>query len=138
MLYEIIYRSTARFDFTDDDLKNILDWSHTYNNENGLTGCLLYHEGQFLQMLEGEFQVVLDLYEKIKKDSRHRDFLLLHMQEAEQRVFSKWTMAFKSVDNKDLENYSGVSEFKQLETESQNSSMAKELFLAISNDLISH
>jgi len=138
MLYELIYRSTAKSKLTEQDFKNILTTARNFNESQNITGCLLYHEGQFLQLLEGEFQVLLDLYDRIKKDPRHRDFLLLHMKETQYRVYSNWTMAFKSLDDTQLKNYSGVSEFTELVTKEQESSISKELFQAISQDMVSH
>ena len=138
MLYELIYRSTARSGLTDKDLKNILSKARGFNEANNITGCLLFHGGQFLQLLEGEFQVLLDLYDRIKKDPRHHDFLLLHMKETPYRVYSNWTMAFKSLEDNDLKEHSGVTEFTELESEEDESSMSKELFQAISTDLVNH
>lgn len=136
MLYELIYRSTAKPGITDEELKDILNTARKFNNENNITGCLLYHGDQFLQLLEGEFQVLLDLYDRIKRDPRHRDFLLLHMKEAEYRIYNEWTMAFKSLEKNDLKNYSAVSEFTELESEEEESNMSKELFKAVSSDIV--
>ncbi|MEM7363377.1 MAG: BLUF domain-containing protein, partial [Pseudomonadota bacterium] len=36
----------------------------------GVTGMLLYHEGSFLQALEGDRAVVEALYERIEEDPR--------------------------------------------------------------------
>lgn len=138
MLYELIYRSTAKSTLTDQDLKDILETARNFNEANHLTGCLLYHKGQFLQLLEGDFQTLLDLYERIKHDKRHHDFLLLHMKETNQRIYTDWTMAFKSLEQNDLSNYSAVTTFTELETEEEESSMAKSLFKAISSDIVSH
>ena len=138
MLYELIYRSTAKSNLTEEDFKQILKTARGFNKSNNITGCLLYHEGQFLQLLEGEFRVLLDLYDRIKRDPRHRDFLLLHMKESQHRVYKEWTMAFKTLNNNELQSYSGVSEFTELETENDESSISKELFQAISQDIVSH
>ncbi|WP_420387770.1 BLUF domain-containing protein [Roseivirga sp.] len=138
MLYELIYRSTAKPGLTEEELKTILTTARQFNSENNITGCLLFHEGQFLQLLEGDFQVLLDLYDKIKRDPRHREFLLLHMKESPQRVYDRWTMAFKTLNNNELRDYSGVSEFTELETEEEESSISVELFQAISQDMVSH
>lgn len=136
MLYELIYRSTAKPGTTAQDLEDILKTARDFNRANNITGCLLYHDGQFLQILEGDFQVLLDLYDRIKRDPRHREFLLLHMKETSQRIYSNWTMAFKSLNRNQLSNYSIVTEFTELETNEDESSMAKELFEAISADLV--
>ncbi|NVK83990.1 MAG: BLUF domain-containing protein [Cytophagia bacterium] len=136
MLYELIYRSTAKPGTTTEDLEDILKTARDFNQANDITGCLLYHGGQFLQILEGNFQVLLDLYDRIKRDPRHREFLLLHMKETQQRMYSEWTMAFKSLDQNQLSTYSSVTAFTEIESNEKESSMAKDLFQAISTDLV--
>ncbi|NVJ48056.1 MAG: BLUF domain-containing protein [Cytophagia bacterium] len=136
MLYELIYRSTAKPGTTTEDLEDILKTARDFNQANDITGCLLYHGGQFLQILEGNFQVLLDLYDRIKRDPRHREFLLLHMKETQQRMYSEWTMAFKSLDQNQLSTYSSVTAFTEIEINEKESSMAKDLFQAISTDLM--
>jgi len=42
-----------------------------------ITGCLLFHHGQFIQILEGDKSTVDDLIVKIKKDHRHSYFYKL-------------------------------------------------------------
>ena len=138
MLYELIYRSTAKSTLKDQDLKDILETAREFNQANHITGCLLYHKGQFLQMLEGDFQTLLNLYERIKHDKRHHDFLLLHMKEISERIYTDWTMAFKSLEHSDLSNYSAVAAFVELESDEEESSMAKSLFKAISLDIVSY
>lgn len=138
MLYELIYRSTAKPGLTESDIKDILSKAHTFNKKNNITGCLLYYKGQFLQLLEGEFTVLLELYDRIKRDSRHHDFLLMHMKETQYRTYSNWTMAYKSLEKKDLNKYAAVSQFTELESNEKKSSISKVLFQAIGSELFSH
>ncbi len=138
MLYELIYRSTAKPGLTESDIKDILSKAHAFNKKNNITGCLLYNKGQFLQLLEGDFTVLLELYDRIKRDSRHYDFLLMHMKETQYRTYSNWTMAYKSLEKKDLNKYTGVSQFTELESNEKKSSISKILFQAIGNDLFSY
>lgn len=135
MLYELIYRSKATDDITDNDLKEILAVARKFNGENGITGCLLYNNKQFLQLIEGEFDTLMALYEKIKTDERHEDVLLLHMRETEYRIYPEWTMAFKSLDETELTNNAGVTQFTEFEESKDDQILSKQLFTAIGNDL---
>jgi len=135
MLYELIYRSKATSDITENDLKDILEVARDFNGQHNITGCLLYNNKQFLQLIEGEFDTLMALYEKIKTDERHEDVLLLHMRETEYRIYPEWTMAFKSLDETELTNNAGVTQFTEFEESKDDQILSKQLFTAIGNDL---
>lgn len=117
MLFELIYRSEADEDVSDDDLLNILNTARNFNGQNNITGCLLYNDRHFAQILEGEFSLLNELYGKIRKDGRHRNVITLHMKEIEERCFPDWTMAFKALEEKDMadiKNALVISKFKEV------------------------
>ena len=53
-MYYIVYLSSASKLFTEDELKEIVDISVKNNTRLGITGMMLYNEGNFIQVLEGE------------------------------------------------------------------------------------
>ena len=55
---------------------------------------LLYHEGSFLQVIEGPDDKVEGLVEKIQKDPRITHFLLLWRDTVQNREFENWSMGF--------------------------------------------
>ena len=131
MLFELIYRSEASQSVSDDDLLNILSTARTFNGENDITGCLLYNDNNFAQILEGEFNVLNELYNRIRQDPRHHNVITLHMKEVEERAYPDWTMAFKSLeadDMKDIQNALGISQFKELNSVNGESPISKQLF----------
>ena len=65
------YASAATVEFSDDDLRELLAKSRSNNMAAGITGMLLYHEGSFLQVLEGPSEAVEHLYARIRRDKRH-------------------------------------------------------------------
>jgi hypothetical protein len=81
-----------------EDLHDILKISYENNKDKNITGILLYRGGNFLQVLEGEQEVVEALYEKIKKDPRHRDVMTVSKRQIEQREFNGWEMGFVNLD----------------------------------------
>lgn len=135
MLYELIYRSKAADNITENDLREILEIARTFNGQNNITGCLLYSNKQFLQLLEGEFDVLMTLYEKIKVDDRHHDVHLLHMRESQYRIYPDWTMAFKSLRTSELNSKAGVSEFTELEEAHEDSMLSQQLFKSLGDNL---
>ena len=61
-MYLIIYSSYATSGFREDDLKFLLDSSRENNKKRSITGMMLYFDGKFLQLIEGEEQEVKQLY----------------------------------------------------------------------------
>ncbi len=93
-MYSLVYRSEANTLFSLPEIYKMLSIARDYNAEHNITGCLLYHNDQFLQLLEGEEEEVNVLYEKIKSDSRHHGVMTICEDTATNRVFSEWSMAF--------------------------------------------
>jgi hypothetical protein len=62
---------------------------------------LLYQNGTFMQMLEGEKQPVLNLYDKITKDDRHTGIHTVLEGDIEERNFEDWSMGFFNMEKAD-------------------------------------
>ncbi len=103
-MYELIYCSIAKPDLAEKDIVDILAKARDFNSKNDITGCLLLHNNEFIQILEGDKKVLQDLIEKIKKDDRHSNVMVLAENIIEKRVFEKWNMAYHKVENHDIIN----------------------------------
>jgi hypothetical protein len=97
MLFHVIYLSSARTKFTAADLNQLLAHSRQANEKVGITGILLYRDGNFLQVIEGEREAVMRLYQKIGKDPRHTGILSLFQEEIPEREFPEWSMGFRDL-----------------------------------------
>ena len=65
------------------------------NKAVGVTGMLVFHDGAFLQAIEGEKRAVNEIFARIQNDPRHGDLVVLHRGPGpEQRVFGEWSMGF--------------------------------------------
>lgn len=73
----------------------MLQQAHQGNQQRAVTGALVYGNGQFMQVLEGEQAVVAALYEHIAQDPRHKGVFKLADKAIAERSFSSWSMAFK-------------------------------------------
>jgi hypothetical protein len=108
----LLYASTASDD--DPDLRQIVEDCRRENALHDVTGLLLYHDGRFLQCLEGGRGDVLSTFERIKGDPRHHDVTLLSVEEIAERRFPDFAMSFQRVDadqfNGDFPAYSGLLE----------------------------
>ncbi len=71
MRHAICYVSNADEALTTSEINELLIKWEESNNQNDLKGILLYSEGNFFQVLEGEKEKVVNLWGKIQKDKRH-------------------------------------------------------------------
>lgn len=98
MHFAICYVSTASPNLYDSQIKDILQFSRDKNNHNQITGILLYSQGNFFQVLEGEKEHVSTLFNTIKKDDRHYDVMTIFRKEVAQPVFNEYEADFLSLD----------------------------------------
>ena len=107
MIFYLIYLSSAKQLYTNSDLSDILTKSRSNNTSKGVTGLLLYYEGSILQVLEGDKETVMNLYEKISQDNRHCRIMKMIEGTSEQRSFPDWSMGFKTVTDTEWSELSG-------------------------------
>jgi len=81
-----------------------------------VTGLLVYVDGNFLQVLEGEHEVVSTLLEKISQDHRHTDVKVVYKTIIEKRTFNSWQMAYVSPSPKELATWAGLKNTTTLES----------------------
>lgn len=109
-LYQFAYFSISTFPMKEIDLIEILSKSRTNNQLLGVTGILVFMDGCFLQVLEGEKDIVMALAYKIKADKRHKDFIKLHESEIEERDFKDWSMGFETTSISAYKHLAGFSD----------------------------
>jgi hypothetical protein len=97
--------------FSEGDLASLLKQSRENNTRLAITGMLLYNAGAFLQALEGEEQTVEKMYSTIEKDPRHFGCTQVRWEALKERRFPDWSMGFKNLQNVDLRQTPGYSEF---------------------------
>lgn len=102
-LYKLVYCSHGAIgeeaaSFT-SVIEQILDASRRQNTEAGVTGALMFNEGCFAQVLEGELEAVEETFERIQMDERHDRVAILTFEKAQERVFSDWSMGWAGNDS---------------------------------------
>lgn len=110
-LHTLIYISAAKNNLDKQDLKSLLATCRTNNKAAGITGMLLYKDGQFMQVLEGDESIVLELHKKISKDERHQFVTTIYSSPIKERSFSDWSMGFQNLNNESLKEVEGYSDF---------------------------
>jgi hypothetical protein len=112
-LISLAYVSVASHDMTDEELKKILETARAFNGSNHITGMLLYRDRYFIQVLEGDANAVMPLYEKIKHDPRHLNILMIDKRSIESRTFGQWSMGFNKISDEDIASTPGLNDFLQ-------------------------
>ena len=113
MLFHLIYVSTAVVPMNDDDLVSLLRQARARNDRHRITGMLLYKDGHFMQVLEGEEASVEKVFADILKDRRHKSVDKLRSEYIQYRNFPDWTMGFANVDNLDPSTVPGFSRYME-------------------------
>jgi len=109
MTYQIIYSSESATPMQTDELEEILQHARGSNATKGITGALIYVDGVFLQILEGETDTVQELMARISKDVRHETVTVLKQGEISCAIFSDWKMAYVSATPQQVAEWAGLS-----------------------------
>jgi hypothetical protein len=104
-MYRLIYKSTCSNEIDWPLVQSILHESEKNNQEKDISGVLLATNKHFLQVIEGKYEDVNDLFMHIVKDKRHTDLKLISFSVVDSMIFSGWGMRGLGVFdfNKDLE-----------------------------------
>ena len=108
MLSQIIYSSKALQAMDSNQLEQILTDARAGNEARNVTGALVYVDGVFLQVLEGERAVLDELLASIRNDGRHESMKVFHQAEIPARAFNEWRMAYLSTDIDDMARWAGL------------------------------
>ncbi|NBW46530.1 MAG: BLUF domain-containing protein [Betaproteobacteria bacterium] len=108
-LHRAIYRSRSLM--SQDGLNAMLEHARASNHQIGVTGVLVHHKEEFIQIVEGPTSTVVGLVGTIRNDPRHDRFALLAAREVSSRKFGDWWMADLAIDADDFsalaENFAG-------------------------------
>ncbi len=100
-LEHLVYVSSAVHPCDASALEAILDSAVRHNQENGVTGMLLYKDGNFLQVLEGLPPAVTETFGRVAADPRHRDVTVIQREPVARREFGDWHMGFRLLADRD-------------------------------------
>ncbi len=104
-MISITYVSSAIFQFNETTLLDLVDQCQRNNERLGITGILVFSDGNFMQVIEGADLVTNALYERIKLDVRHQGVTTVHQQPIEVREFQGWSMAYNILPPKALRTH---------------------------------
>ena len=96
-LFFTIYTSVGVENLSRATLSEILVTARQRNLAYQISGCLLYMDGTFLQLLEGPESAVREVMGSIDKDDRHHQIRIVTEGTTSQRLFQNWSMGFRDI-----------------------------------------
>lgn len=100
-MVRLIYHSKAADSYTAERLNLFLSTIRKKNICLNVTGILLYHRGNVMQIIEGEYDTISALFERIKIDTRHTDVMKIIDYPITNRFYKDWSMSFKELSEKE-------------------------------------
>lgn len=103
-LVRLVYASEATFDAANQGVElevgRILTESRRNNTRAQVGGVLYYGNGYFFQCLEGQRDAVVETYQRICLDPRHKNPKILLKGFTKRRLFQDWSMKYLPTEKK--------------------------------------
>jgi hypothetical protein len=113
MLQRLVYYSRNAIPGTEQgcrhEIEQILATSRRNNRAAGVTGALMFNTGCFAQILEGPLAAIEATFERIQRDRRHAEVLLLDLSPITARGFASWSMAFVGSSPEDARRFACIA-----------------------------
>ena len=116
-LTQLIYVSSVKNLMAEDELIDLLEAARVANVSHAITGLLLYNDGNFMQVIEGEKNNVEQLLKNLENDIRHTGMIVMLKEEIIRRNFSKWSMGFRDISRENIEGFSSFLKYQASEDE---------------------
>ena len=100
-MHLIIYtsKSTIASSVIEKEMLKISQQAKINNQKHNITGLLFFHNGLFIQVLEGEKQPLEQLMTRIEADNRHQQINRIIDEDISQRFFEDWQMDALNLNN---------------------------------------
>lgn len=89
---QLVYTSVAAPSLDGGGLFQLVQQLQVNNARNDITGLLIFADGRFFQVIEGEYGQVQSLFRKIERDSRHHSVSQIMSNRLAVRQFQRWRM----------------------------------------------
>jgi len=121
----------------------ILDSANRNNAEKEVTGLLIYLKDRFIQLLEGDQEKVLSIFDNILLDDRHQNVSVLLKGESEKnaRLFPEWSMALKIIESDEefeKTGFKNLSEVEEIQSTNDSSHPGLIFMKYFSNQALKH
>lgn len=133
---QIVYYSITNHKVTPDFITTILEHARVSNINKNITGCLIYYNNIFLQLLEGKEENVESLFSKIIKDNRHKEVTLVYKEKISKRIFPNWSMAYHAFDKNSNEAQQFIKSIQFFSENNEKQTEAVELFWNMAKQIV--
>jgi hypothetical protein len=99
----------------DAELTGILTTSRKNNTPVGITGMLLYYDGTFMQVLEGEEAAIREVFARVAQDTRHSRIIKLLEEYVPERSFPDWSMGYQRLNTAAMGEIPGFNELADID-----------------------
>ncbi|GAA4108762.1 hypothetical protein GCM10022393_05070 [Aquimarina addita] len=127
MLQTIGYVSTVAPLLKNSEMKELFEFVKRTNSSLGITGILMYSDGNFFQVLEGEKEQLQNLFKKIQSDSRHYNVIKFFDRKITSCLFTQYQSSFSVISKKN--EYRDLDVFLKNEKSSDPDNFRKILYL---------
>ena len=110
-MLSLTYLSSATSRMSTEELTELLAVVRPKNEALGITGVLLYADGNFIQTIEGPEDAVEATFARIAIDPRHRGVLVGLREQIEERRFPDWSMGFRSLTPEEAAELPGYNDY---------------------------
>ncbi|MBN2595460.1 BLUF domain-containing protein [Labilibaculum sp.] len=112
-LIHIVYLSYSSKELSENELNDLLAVIRRKNEIQNITGLLLYNDEAFIQVIEGDREMINKIFDLICKDTRHTNVLKLLEEPITKRAFPDWSMGFRKISKEQNMQLPGYSDFMQ-------------------------
>ena len=95
-MYQLIYISSATQLLSKAEFLEVSRHALDKNEEPAITGTLIYKDGSFMGVLEGEQEVVAQIFENISHDPRHTLVSIIQEGPIATREYDKWATSYSN------------------------------------------
>ena len=108
-LRRIVYTSQATEHLNKRSLLDLMHTSRAYNTIDEISGVLMHKNGYFLQIIEGQSDVVDNLFARLLSDTRHNKVNMILDSSVDSRLFPNWSMGCADFDDPELSMIPGIN-----------------------------
>ena len=97
-MYQLIYISSSTKNLAREEFLELVAQSQLKNDAMGITGVLMFKDGNFMQVLEGEQELIAKLYSAIKVEPRHTLVSIIQEGPISLREYQGWSSTYFNSD----------------------------------------
>ena len=121
---------------SDEELAALLTQAREDNARQNITGALVYGDGQFMQIIEGEEATLAMLYARLLQDNRHGQVFKFADKPILQRSFADWSMAFRPLSADQFQELAGYVSPEHLDLRAPHLSATDDMLLQMMKSFV--